>query len=212
MSSADNTTKLGNADFVFFRVRGRRRADGDALRPDHDDVRPFPAHEHGGWVSLHDQLSPLDRPSTRAVQRSRIEGAAAHDRVSEYPGLQAGRAGQLDARVPRDEGEGRYVLPRRGVRRRPTSSRAWRCRSCARSTGSAAGSQTSCSTLSGRARGEGFGRARRARERPRPPRGQAPLFRGTHRPDRGERPQRRWSLLPRRVRAPGGHVRRGRGR
>ncbi|MDX3076797.1 hypothetical protein PV364_31275, partial [Streptomyces sp. MI02-7b] len=67
-SSANNTSNLGNDDFVFFRMEA-----GDA--PMQTRYGPttlvFDAkvlEERGGWVSLHDQLNPLDRPAMQSLE------------------------------------------------------------------------------------------------------------------------------------------------
>ncbi|MEU1542583.1 hypothetical protein ABZ461_31655 [Actinacidiphila glaucinigra] len=80
-SSVNNTSNLGNDDFVFFRMEA-----GDA--PMQTRYGPttliFDAkalEERGGWVSLHDQLNPLDRPTMRNLEwnKSSIRTAAFDD-------------------------------------------------------------------------------------------------------------------------------------
>ncbi|MFJ4849016.1 hypothetical protein [Streptomyces sp. NPDC088733] len=77
-SSLNNTSNLGNDDFVFFRMES-----GDA--PMQTRYGPttlvFDAkvlEERGGWVSLHDQLNPLDRPAMQSLEHGghEVRGAA----------------------------------------------------------------------------------------------------------------------------------------
>ncbi|MDT0462968.1 hypothetical protein [Streptomyces gibsoniae] len=67
-SSVKNTSNLGNDDFVFFRMEVGDHAMQTRYGPttvvyDADLLR-----ERGGWVSLHDQLNPLDRPTMRNLE------------------------------------------------------------------------------------------------------------------------------------------------
>ncbi|KUN18369.1 hypothetical protein AQJ23_39765 [Streptomyces antibioticus] len=60
-SSANNTSNLGNDDFVFFRMEVGDGAMASRYGPTTLVFDAKVLEEHGGWVSLHDQLHPLDR-------------------------------------------------------------------------------------------------------------------------------------------------------
>ncbi|ALO99335.1 hypothetical protein SHL15_8385 [Streptomyces hygroscopicus subsp. limoneus] len=60
-SSAKNTTNLGNDDFVFFRMEVGDRPMATRYGPTTLVFDAKVLEEQGGWVSLHDQLHPLDR-------------------------------------------------------------------------------------------------------------------------------------------------------
>ncbi|MFE9611762.1 hypothetical protein [Streptomyces sp. NPDC006012] len=67
-SSVKNTSSLGNDDFVFFRMDV---GDEKMVTRYGSTTLVFDANvlkEHGGWVSLHDQLHPLDRPAMQKVE------------------------------------------------------------------------------------------------------------------------------------------------
>ncbi|MFB7493469.1 hypothetical protein ACFC09_01975 [Streptomyces sp. NPDC056161] len=73
-SSVKNTSSLGNDDFVFFRMDV---GDEKMVTRYGSTTLVFDANvlkEHGGWVSLHDQLHPLDRP---AMQKLEVKGESA---------------------------------------------------------------------------------------------------------------------------------------
>ncbi|MFL4910140.1 hypothetical protein ACJ6WF_45255 [Streptomyces sp. MMS24-I2-30] len=73
-SSVKNTSSLGNDDFVFFRMDV---GDEKMVTRYGSTTLVFDAKvlkEHGGWVSLHDQLHPLDRP---AMQKLEVKGESA---------------------------------------------------------------------------------------------------------------------------------------
>ncbi|MYT71725.1 MULTISPECIES: hypothetical protein [unclassified Streptomyces] len=72
-SSAKNTSNLGNDDFVFFRMDVGDEAMATRYGPTTLVFDAKVLKEHGGWVSLHDQLHPLDRP---AMQKLEVEEAA----------------------------------------------------------------------------------------------------------------------------------------
>ncbi|MFF7981134.1 hypothetical protein ACFZDK_18710 [Streptomyces sp. NPDC007901] len=60
-SSAKNTSNLGNDDFVFFRMDVGDRPMATRYGPTTLVFDAKVLEEKGGWVSLHDQLHPLDR-------------------------------------------------------------------------------------------------------------------------------------------------------
>ena len=91
MSSDDNTTKLGNADFVFFRFEVGGAAMATRYGPTTMMFDPELLVKHNGWVSLHDQLSPLDRPSTREYRDPETKEQL---RTTEYPKGQGFKPGQ----------------------------------------------------------------------------------------------------------------------
>lgn len=67
-SSDANTSSLGNDDFAFFRVEANdakmvTRYGPTTMVFDADVLRHY-----DGWVSLHDQLEPLDRPAMRELR------------------------------------------------------------------------------------------------------------------------------------------------
>ncbi|MGW0513531.1 WXG100-like domain-containing protein [Streptomyces olivaceoviridis] len=67
-SSAKNTSSLGNDDFVFFRLEA---GDGPMVTRYGPTTLVFDAavlEDQGGWVSLHDQLHPLDRETMRQLR------------------------------------------------------------------------------------------------------------------------------------------------
>ncbi|MFF5499869.1 hypothetical protein ACFY7D_41005, partial [Streptomyces aquilus] len=66
-SSANNTTNLGNDDFVFFRMEVGDGAMASRYGPTTLVFDAAVLEEHGGWVSLHDQLHPLDRQTMREL-------------------------------------------------------------------------------------------------------------------------------------------------
>ncbi|MGW1725712.1 hypothetical protein ACWCQK_22585 [Streptomyces sp. NPDC002306] len=64
-SSAKNTSNLGNDDFVFFRMEVGDKAMESRYGPTTLVFDAKVLEEKGGWVSLHDQLHPLDRETMR---------------------------------------------------------------------------------------------------------------------------------------------------
>ncbi|SEF16999.1 hypothetical protein [Streptomyces sp. Ag109_O5-10] len=60
-SSAKNTSNLGNDDFVFFRLEVGDKPMATRYGPTTLVFDAKVLEERGGWVSLHDQLHPLDR-------------------------------------------------------------------------------------------------------------------------------------------------------
>ncbi|SDM43624.1 hypothetical protein SAMN04487981_101508 [Streptomyces sp. cf386] len=82
-SSAANTGNLGNDDFVFFRVEV---GDGPMNTRYGPTTMVFDAtvlQDLGGWVSLHDQLHPLDRP---AMQQLNMPGTGSSGSGATTPG------------------------------------------------------------------------------------------------------------------------------
>ncbi|MFI2300319.1 hypothetical protein ACH5AL_15960 [Actinacidiphila glaucinigra] len=67
-SSANNTSNLGNDDFVFFRVESGDKPMATRYGPTTIIFDAKVLEEKGGWVSLHDQLSPLEREAMQRVQ------------------------------------------------------------------------------------------------------------------------------------------------
>ncbi|MFE0631735.1 hypothetical protein ACFW3D_32880 [Streptomyces sp. NPDC058864] len=67
-SSAKNTSNLGNDDFVFFRMEAGDEAMQTRYGPTTLIFDAKVLEEKGGWVSLHDQLNPLDRETMRDLK------------------------------------------------------------------------------------------------------------------------------------------------
>ncbi|MFJ6213502.1 hypothetical protein ACIQGZ_09245 [Streptomyces sp. NPDC092296] len=68
-SSASNTSSLGNDDFVFFRVEANDKPMQTRYGPTTIIFGIEELERLGGWVSLHDQLHPLDRPTMQALRQ-----------------------------------------------------------------------------------------------------------------------------------------------
>ncbi|MFC5219719.1 hypothetical protein [Streptomyces coerulescens] len=66
-SSVKNTSNLGNDDFVFFRMEVGDQAMASRYGPTTLIFDAKVLEEQGGWVSLHDQLHPLDRQTMRRL-------------------------------------------------------------------------------------------------------------------------------------------------
>ncbi|MFJ3231102.1 hypothetical protein [Streptomyces sp. NPDC086787] len=66
-SSVKNTSNLGNDDFVFFRMEVGDEAMATRYGPTTLVFDAKVLKEEGGWVSLHDQLHPLDRETMRRL-------------------------------------------------------------------------------------------------------------------------------------------------
>ncbi|MFI6017889.1 hypothetical protein ACIBCP_09800 [Streptomyces sp. NPDC051287] len=67
-SSAKNTSNLGNDDFVFFRMEAGDKPMATRYGPTTLVFDAKVLEEKGGWVSLHDQLHPLDRETMRDLK------------------------------------------------------------------------------------------------------------------------------------------------
>ncbi|MFF3564004.1 hypothetical protein ACFYXS_28550, partial [Streptomyces sp. NPDC002574] len=67
-SSVKNTSNLGNDDFVFFRMESGKAPMQTRYGPTTMIFDAKVLQEKGGWVSLHDQLNPLDRPTMRNLE------------------------------------------------------------------------------------------------------------------------------------------------
>ncbi|MGW2958775.1 hypothetical protein ACWDGI_09825 [Streptomyces sp. NPDC001220] len=67
-SSAKNTSNLGNDDFVFFRMEVGDKPMATRYGPTTLVFDAKVLEEKGGWVSLHDQLHPLDRDTMNQLK------------------------------------------------------------------------------------------------------------------------------------------------
>ncbi|MEU6345956.1 hypothetical protein ABZ883_33945 [Streptomyces sp. NPDC046977] len=67
-SSVKNTSNLGNDDFVFFRMESGKAPMQTRYGPTTMIFDAKVLEERGGWVSLHDQLNPLDRPTMKNLE------------------------------------------------------------------------------------------------------------------------------------------------
>ncbi|MEW1776039.1 hypothetical protein [Streptomyces sp. NPDC086777] len=67
-SSAKNTSNLGNDDFVFFRMEVGDKPMATRYGPTTLVFDAKVLEERGGWVSLHDQLHPLDRDTMNQLK------------------------------------------------------------------------------------------------------------------------------------------------
>ncbi|MFF5139509.1 hypothetical protein ACFY6U_07215 [Streptomyces sp. NPDC013157] len=67
-SSGKNTSNLGNDDFVFFRMEAGDKPMATRYGPTTLVFDAKVLKERGGWVSLHDQLHPLDRETMRDLK------------------------------------------------------------------------------------------------------------------------------------------------
>ncbi|MEU2776756.1 hypothetical protein ABZ646_28530 [Streptomyces sp. NPDC007162] len=67
-SSGKNTSNLGNDDFVFFRMEAGDKPMATRYGPTTLVFDARVLEERGGWVSLHDQLHPLDRETMRDLK------------------------------------------------------------------------------------------------------------------------------------------------
>ncbi|WP_406446364.1 hypothetical protein OHB00_03430 [Streptomyces sp. NBC_00631] len=67
-SSVKNTSNLGNDDFVFFRMEAGDKPMATRYGPTTLVFDAKVLEEKGGWVSLHDQLHPLDRETMRDLK------------------------------------------------------------------------------------------------------------------------------------------------
>ncbi|MFG2957294.1 hypothetical protein ACGF5O_26665 [Streptomyces sp. NPDC048291] len=67
-SSGKNTSNLGNDDFVFFRMEAGDKPMATRYGPTTLVFDAKVLEERGGWVSLHDQLHPLDREAMRDLK------------------------------------------------------------------------------------------------------------------------------------------------
>ncbi|MEU9346956.1 hypothetical protein AB0D74_37705 [Streptomyces sp. NPDC048278] len=67
-SSGKNTSNLGNDDFVFFRMEAGDKPMATRYGPTTLVFDAKVLEERSGWVSLHDQLHPLDREAMRDLK------------------------------------------------------------------------------------------------------------------------------------------------
>ena len=81
-SSKNNTSNLGNDDFVFFRVEANDKPMATRYGSTTIVFDINVLKRYGGWVSLHDQLEPLDRTAMRELK---VDGVPEPVRTSAYP-------------------------------------------------------------------------------------------------------------------------------
>ncbi|MFD5542571.1 hypothetical protein ACFWIJ_33310, partial [Streptomyces sp. NPDC127079] len=67
-STGKNTSNLGNDDFVFFRMEAGDKPMATRYGPTTLVFDAKVLEERGGWMSLHDQLHPLDRETMRDLK------------------------------------------------------------------------------------------------------------------------------------------------
>ncbi|MEW2304416.1 hypothetical protein AB0958_31410 [Streptomyces sp. NPDC006655] len=89
-SSGKNTSNLGNDDFVFFRMEAGDKPMATRYGPTTLVFDAKVLEERGGWVSLHDQLHPLDRETMRDLKfGDDTVRSAAYDKGFEEMGKRA---------------------------------------------------------------------------------------------------------------------------
>ncbi|MEV7320576.1 hypothetical protein [Streptomyces sp. NPDC093970] len=89
-SSGKNTSNLGNDDFVFFRMEAGDKPMATRYGPTTLVFDAKVLEERGGWVSLHDQLHPLDRETMRDLKSGdQTVRSAAYDKGYEEMGKRA---------------------------------------------------------------------------------------------------------------------------